>query len=141
MDKQCCESITSPVVVCEESKMRFVLKNPEKVEVTKCIVDGCLITGEEERCDFWLHSESKERGFLVELKGTDRRKAISQILNSAKHLRTSSFNYFTETYIVTSATPRADTSFQKELLRRRNEFSTLKLKMPLQKNRLIEILL
>ena len=73
-----------PVCTCEENGRKYTLNNKSNLLLTKVKVDGGLIT-EGERCDFAIDAEAKEI-FLIELKGSDKPHACSQIFTT--------FNYF-----------------------------------------------
>lgn len=77
-----------PVCVCEENGRKYTLNNKSNLLLTKVKVDGGIIT-EGERCDFAIDAEAKEI-FLIELKGSDKPHACSQILTT--------FNFFLKNY-------------------------------------------
>lgn len=68
------------------SKTNYQLSNSSKAEVSKYIVDDCLLKGksEDEKCDylFLVRREDMIDGYFVELKGSDVLKAISQLQNT-----------------------------------------------------------
>ena len=73
------------------SKTNYVLDNSSKKNITKFIVDDCVLLtlADDEKCDYLFLVANAEivDGYFVELKGADVAKAISQILNSIKHLK------------------------------------------------------
>lgn len=77
-------------VVCRENSCSFEVKAPKDWSLNKIKIDGGLITGNlTERCDYAVlasKSENKNSFFFIELKGTDLRKAISQLETSVLNL-------------------------------------------------------
>jgi hypothetical protein len=73
------------------SKTNYLINNSSKKSINKYIVDDCVLSAlrEEEKCDYLFlveNSNKSKDGYFVELKGAEVSKAISQILNSIKHL-------------------------------------------------------
>jgi hypothetical protein len=72
-------------------KTSYVLENPGKKNISKHIVDDCLLTNlkDEEKCDylFTATNNGKTDGYFIELKGSDVPKAIKQLINSIGHLK------------------------------------------------------
>lgn len=137
-NSKCCEDSRSKIVQCEEVGMVFRVLNPSKKSIKKCLVDKCLILSSDKKCDF-LIKVADERSMLVELKGTDRKIAVAQLLSTGKKLGSRSSSHAVECYIVTSRTPKADTSYQKTLLRAAKDFRKENLLPPKQVNRVHEV--
>ena len=76
-DERCCDGNSNSIIICEENKMKFEILNKDKVEVCKYKVDGCLISDKKAKCDYFVLVEGKSRAMLIELKGQDRKRAIS----------------------------------------------------------------
>ena len=68
------------------TKTNYQLVNKNQLEVSKFIVDDCLLKEkkEDEKCDylFLIKNDKVTDGYFVELKGSDVLKAISQLQNS-----------------------------------------------------------
>lgn len=76
----CTEECYDSKVTVKENRSRFVLNNESRYKVLRTKVDGCFIQGHEERCDWLLSTDQPEKmAYLVELKGKDIDKAISQL--------------------------------------------------------------
>lgn len=70
--------------VVVEKKKRYCGINNNNKSVHMLRVDDCLITGENDRCDFLLlvcNNEQKQ-AYFIELKGTDFLHGIDQLINS-----------------------------------------------------------
>lgn len=72
-------------IVLREKKSEARFLNSERRPVSVVEVDGCEITGDEERCDYLVLLDSS--AWYVELKGSDIEKALRQIGNSERLLR------------------------------------------------------
>lgn len=78
-------------VVCEENKCSFIVKAPKKWVLEKIKIDGGLINNNlTERCDYAVKAYSGnnlDTYIFIELKGTDLRKAISQLETTINTLK------------------------------------------------------
>ncbi len=77
-------------IVLSENRSTYKAVNPQKHHACVFKVDGCLIK-EGARCDYLmiLCEHAEKRAWLIELKGSDEAKAVSQIettLDSYKEL-------------------------------------------------------
>jgi len=86
--EKCTSVVNDTRVVVQENRSSFELVNEARHTIEKILVDGCLITGNQERCDWLLVAKcNPEAAYFVELKGCDLKKAISQLgatLNATK---------------------------------------------------------
>lgn len=105
MLEKCTTNRNCKIISVEENGMRFIIKNNNMINVDQIKVDGCLISGNEEKCDWAFKINEKNKVLFVELKGANIKKAISQIdstLNKTK-------KYFEKTnkecFIVSSRVP------------------------------------
>lgn len=103
------------IVSISENKSTYRLSNYQKLEIECFHVDGCLIT-EGEKCDYLLIVAERNRNVLIELKGKDVLKAISQIKTTFQRLNRS-LNGIFYGRIVTTATyaPAMDSNEAKRL--------------------------
>ncbi|MDR1140956.1 MAG: hypothetical protein LBL62_04630 [Planctomycetaceae bacterium] len=69
-------------IVCCEKHSEYRYNNNSQKRVAKIQVDGGLITGQQEKCDWLLINWDDRLSFFIELKGSDLMKAISQIKSS-----------------------------------------------------------
>ena len=67
--------------VSTENKCTHVGENKAHDDVRHFLIDGGVLPKEKdpERCDYLLLNDSNQRAFFIELKGSDIKKAISQI--------------------------------------------------------------
>lgn len=135
--KECCVVESGSTIARAENKMRFEIVNKQRRKVRVCKIDGCLIQGDNKRCDYLFLLPNQ--AFLVELKGIDRNHALMQIIESAETLGSRSFNGQVHAYIVTSRVPRADTKFQSNIAKLRKRYIAAKCRLPVQKNIQISI--
>lgn len=63
----------------KKSGTRYVYENDAQDELTKYIVDNCLIVDDGLKCDFLLLNCDKRISYFIELKGSDLIKAVGQI--------------------------------------------------------------
>lgn len=79
-----CITETKGVVTCKDKSApcRFRVKNKRRRKLLKYEIDGCLVNDDEvfKRCDFGV--QSGEVFWLIELKGTDFKDAVEQIIST-----------------------------------------------------------
>lgn len=138
LKSECCEVSKSSMISRTENKMTFRVKNDGRHEVTVCRVDGCMLGEGSKKCDY-LFVVGNIVAYLVELKGQDRRRALLQLVEAAEDLAVGELNVPVKTCIVTSKTPRADTKYQKDVLRLKTRFKKAGAAAPIQKNNLAEV--
>lgn len=83
---ECEEHRSDTKIVLQENKSKITFLNPNKDEILKIKVDGCVISDNETlRCDYALiPSDAVE--IYVELKGSDIAQAVKQIESTIKLL-------------------------------------------------------
>ena len=88
--------INAPKVVCSEKKNKHILNNPTLLKVYKYQIDGDILTdSDSEKCDYITEVETpgKPTVYVIELKGSDLEKALSQISSTINRYNlTSSYN-------------------------------------------------
>lgn len=68
-------------IVCREKQSTYCYINQSRHRVAKIDVDGGLVKDKKvEQCDYLLINWDSHHSFFIELKGSDVRKAISQII-------------------------------------------------------------
>ena len=120
----CSEITTNKKIPVSENGRKFTIDNPDKKEVVKIRVDGCLIDDDRERCDYLFEviipeikdegSETKniETAIYVELKGSDIEKAFKQIMATLGYLVDRHRQIDKECFIVASRVPKASAKTQ-----------------------------
>ena len=131
--KKCCKISESKIITCSQHSKKFVVKNPTRKKVHKCIVDGCWINGSTSRCDFLIKVED-EVLYLVELKGTDHIHALEQIVSTAEQLKVSAFGGERKSIIVCAASPKTSTKYQIAELRLSRRYKNAGVGLPKKQN-------
>lgn len=74
-------SINQSIVVSKENKNEHIIRNESKSPIFQYHIDGGIICDNRgERCDYIVEVQKNEPiAFIIELKGSDQNKAISQI--------------------------------------------------------------
>ncbi len=113
----CSEERADAIIAVTEKGKTFRLHNPNRRTIVQVKVDGCLITGEHERCD-WLFvipiepTPPSHRICYVELKGKNVEKAISQIISTIEYTKQQYAKFNKEGYVVSSRVPAESASTQ-----------------------------
>lgn len=82
-----CEEIVShSSIVLREKKSKYKALNNQQIDISKYKVDGCIYKSgsNEKRCDYLL--KVNQRLYFIELKGSDVKKGLEQILTSIRSL-------------------------------------------------------
>jgi len=111
---------TRKIIVCEESKNKFIVNNKDNKTVLKMYVDkpkdknincsGLNIKGK--KCDYLVIEIQKNIANFVELKGHQINQAVKQLSNSISVITNMSNNFIStnfsliNSYIVTSKVPK-----------------------------------
>jgi hypothetical protein len=83
----CTECSQIPIITVSENKSKYSLNNPQRREVCKVVIDGCLMTGDQgKQCDYLLLSCDTSVAYFIELKGKDLSHAIRQLDQSIDQL-------------------------------------------------------
>ncbi|MEM8614550.1 MAG: hypothetical protein AAGF93_21240 [Cyanobacteria bacterium P01_H01_bin.105] len=108
----------SALIPLRENRSCFRIRNPEKLVVQVYEVDGCLLKKDSDglRCDYLVLINSKDLEIFVELKGCDIDKAVKQLENSIRKLSCNVKYLDKECFIISTRSPKADTSTQKAKL-------------------------
>lgn len=91
-----CRSTDKKIPV-HEKRSKVLFHNPERYEVQKIEVDGCVVPedADELRCDYLLLVDDADVSVFVELKGSDIVHAVEQLKASSKklseHCKTNNF--------------------------------------------------
>lgn len=79
------EKVLSKEIVCAENRSKYVLKNNTSYRICKIQMDNCICKDKDgEKCDYIIRAEKGKSKllYLVELKGRDILKAVSQLEHS-----------------------------------------------------------
>lgn len=128
MTNNCTYKTKKKNIVCKENSRRFCIINKKEKNVEVGKVDGCLITGARERCDYYFDVENTLI-FFVELKGCNIKKAISQIISSVNFFESKHSIDTKIGIIVCSKVPRIGTDFQKAVLTKQKALKKHSLKI------------
>lgn len=139
MASECCKIESGSLISRSENGRKINLINNNRIDVEVWIVDDCLIKGSEERCDFQFVFNANR--ILVEFKGKDVCKAITQIVNTARLLNYNEITGAKICYIVSNRVPKASTTVQKKILQLSKTFQSFGLKIPVIKNVTVEHIL
>lgn len=114
MNYEACTTITNdPRIVVKENKSRFEVENKSRSEAKKVKVDGCLIGGDVEKCDWIISFDSPvKRAMFIELKGCNFEKALSQLKSTLNITREAYSDYARECFVVTTRIPKFGQSVQ-----------------------------
>jgi hypothetical protein len=100
-----------------ESGRRFEIRNYKKRVIKKVRIDGCVINDARPRCDFLFEVDGRiPCAAYVELKGSDVKKAYSQIEATLTALRPRHGACRVLCYIVASRVPRITPSVQQLII-------------------------
>jgi hypothetical protein len=119
----CVEKVRISKIVLKENHRSFVLRNPNRREVVKVRVDGCLIRGSP-ACDWALIVPEEPREWYVELKGSNVNHAITQLEETILRISTDPRRSRKRSYIVSSNCPLISTKLQQAILRFRKDFNS-----------------
>jgi hypothetical protein len=122
----CSKVRTDRTISVKERGRSFAIDNPERESVLCIVVDGCLIEGEEKRCDHLFEIGDLPRcALFVELKGADVGEAAEQLISTMNSLHMRHKQLLRVCYIVASRVPRAGPKVQGlklEMRRRHSAF-------------------
>jgi len=114
MIDDCNEYSNNKIIIAEENRRKFILRNNSNLYINKVKVDNCYITSGQ-KCDYLfeiIRDDNIEIVFYIELKGSDINHAIEQIESTLKYCNKIHTKSKKECYIVLSKFPSAGTSTQ-----------------------------
>ncbi len=97
----CIQTTKGALVVCSENQSKYTLINGSKYEISKIQIDGCVFNQSDgEKCDYVLKAVKGDDKllFLIELKGNDVLKAVSQVNSSLGRLNIGSQSGFNKIF-------------------------------------------
>jgi len=121
MKKECCETNRDNRVVFKEGRSKLTIENPDRVEATKVIVDGCQIN-EGKRCDYLYLIKEKE--IYIELKGQDIKYAIEQLETTIRRLSKDVRNSGKISIVICTRSPLASASIQQFQIKFRKNYNS-----------------
>lgn len=126
MNYQKCTAITKDKnIVVKENKSSFCLINEGNISIEKISVDGCLIGGEQEKCDWLFVLPHINRALYVELKGSDISKGARQIEATIKATSVKIGDANKECYIATTRVPKFGSQVQKLKIDFKNKYNAV----------------
>lgn len=120
LPEMCIDHTRKKIISLEANKHKITFLNPNRWQIQKILVDGCVIK-EGLRCD-WLLIDRNLKEYFIELKGRDVKHAISQLATTINVL---SKTMNRVCFVVCSGYPKNDTRLQRQILRFRNDFNTI----------------
>jgi len=113
-------SIEKCIKVCSESKIKFaqkgktlILLNENRIKVKKIKIDNCLMAN---KCACDYVAEFKNNAYYIELKGSEIKKAESQIVSTLKYLKTRHNGWEKTAIIIHSSVPAFNGGWQRVAL-------------------------
>ena len=102
--KNCLFNSENAIFVARGKKSEFILENNKAKKVDKLIVDNCLLNAKTraEKCDYLFRILDDSLIFLVECKGSDVLKAVSQIDSTITILKGELNNFLVKGRIVST---------------------------------------
>ena len=119
----CLLNSTNSIFVARGKKTEFILQNNSSKKVDKLIVDDCLLNTKhrDEKCDYLFRIVEDAIVFLVECKGSDILKAVSQIDSTLTILKSELNNFLVKGRIVSTKVHSPDI--------RRKEYKNLRARL------------
>ncbi|MBF0465712.1 MAG: hypothetical protein HQK88_12145 [Nitrospirae bacterium] len=74
------QSGTDPEFIASEKKSSFIIKNVSGKDICKVKIDKCVIADHNKKPDFLIINNDDKILYIIELKGTNFRRGIQQIL-------------------------------------------------------------
>lgn len=125
--EECTERSNNSIFTFEERGMKLTLINTDRVDSEKIRVDGCVIKGNIQRCDYMHKAKDVER--YIELKGKDIQRGYEQIVNTIEILGVDKTTKPKISYIICSRSPVGTTKVTElQRMLRRDYNSDLKVK-------------
>ena len=106
----CVQSKSDVYIKLKQNRAELTIVNPQRRLVEIGYVDDCLIVGGHERCDYYVQPSSNLI-FFIELKGSNVKKAVNQIISTVRILKEKS-HMNKVGVIVCSKSPKQGTDFQ-----------------------------
>ena len=123
---KCSKASKDKIVSVQENGRTFIVENPNRATVYKIIIDGCLINDRRERCDYLVECYTTcNWAIFVELKGSDIKKAVSQLAKTIGYLSNRHKVYKKACHIVASRVPKAGPATQVLKAEFAKKYSTL----------------
>lgn len=92
--RSCCKKNQKIIISKDKgSHCEHRANNPVLYTVSQYHIDGDVITGSVDKCDFLLLNETKRNAYYIELKGSDVIHAIDQVMNTESLLKNQLSSY------------------------------------------------
>ena len=113
----CTITTKNSTIPVKENKSKLEVSNPNRLPVQKIKVDGCLISDNQEKCDWIIALEiPSPKAFFVELKGCNLDKAISQLKATLTATKAKFKNHDKSCYAVTTRIPKHGPDMRKRCI-------------------------
>ncbi len=92
------------VFTAKGKKTEFILNNKSKTIIDRFIVDDCLLleNNRNEKCDYLFRLKDEKVAYLIECKGTDILKAVSQLNSTLNILKEGLNGYLVKAKIIST---------------------------------------
>lgn len=108
-EKSCESNTADSRIVFSENRSKLTVLNESKSRFKRVVVDDCAIR-EGERCDYLLIRQHDRSEYFIELKGSNIRKACSQLRKSMTVLRDGSLQCVC--FVISTRCPLMGTEIQ-----------------------------
>ena len=112
--KKCSETNNNKVISASENRTSFIIKNPDLRIISKVKVDGCLITDDRKRCDYFFEIDKPiTKVIYLELKGKNILRAYDQLEATIGYFKGKRHKAVKKSaYIIASRVPQAGADVQ-----------------------------
>jgi len=120
----CTDCNKNPVIVVEEKKCEYRMKNPSEKLVCKTRMDGCYIKNQR-CCDYLIVNCNDKDAYFIELKGSDVLYAVSQIEKALDYVKDNLYGFNCYARIIVSKVPVPNIQNTPKILSIRKKFKKL----------------
>lgn len=131
---ECVQIKNGKIEPIAENGRSLIIENPGRRDIEIGRVDGCIINDSRKRCDYFMKYDDNII-YLIELKGTDYKNAVSQILETAEYFYGLRKCKEMIGLIVGSKVPRINTAFQNAKIKSKNQCRKLHLNIEIPKSK------
>lgn len=97
LPEECISDLCDKKIVVSEKGKKFQLNNRKLYKAKIVNIDDCVIKNREcKSCDYGIILDECLEGYLIELKGSDLKRACKQILDTVKYIKNAGYYEFEE---------------------------------------------